>query len=255
MSTLDVKPLNIKEKNPEGILNESALLPNCPRRVTVWGRSGSGKTWFVIHILTQMFHKPVGGICLICKNANQESYQALEKWAEKNDWPYEQGEVLDEELFHALVENDTPKLLIFDDLTATDDITYLNKAYQHGRVQNLYCVCISQNYRSIPVMVRNNSNLFIIFPLSSPHIANSIINAISNFVSYPEELKRAYNMITKPKYIHSCLFLQIDGDQSALFTKDGKLFSIEDFKPLKIKDRKKGKKDSESDSTDLESSD
>lgn len=245
---MDIKPIIIKEKHKGGIVNSSSLLKNGVRRLGCIGSSGSGKTTFITRWFIPMIH-PVFKILVIAKNQDQDQYKAIEKYCKQKNIEYLMLDEFTMKDFQDLRCDDTPKLIIYDDLANTDNIDALLAVSKYGRVSHCYLCVISQDYKSINLQVRQNLNMYVIFPLGAAHAARSMINGLSAYVN-GENLKKAYKYICKPQNRFSCLIIQTDGP-SVIMLQDGELYDIQNnFKQVTLKkhNQKKNKSsDSESD--------
>ena len=138
---------------------------------------------------------------------------------------------------HEMREDDTPKLLVYDDLANTDNFDALMGVAKYGRVKHIYLCVIGQDYRSIPREVRQNLNQYAVFPLGAPHAARAMVNGLSAYVN-EENLKKAYKYICKPKNKYSCIFIQMDG-LSIIMDRDGNIWNLANFQSIALKGRDK----------------
>jgi len=239
---MDIAPIIINEKHKGGIENRSALLENGVKRIGIIGGSGSGKTTWITKWYIPMIHDPIGGITVVAKNQEQIQYETIEKYCKKVKIPYDLLEEFTMEEMHEMREDDTPKLLIYDDLANTDDFTALLGVAKYGRVKHIYLAVIGQDYRSIPREVRQNLNQYVVFPLGAPHAARAMINGLGAFVD-EDNLKKAYKWTCKPKNKYSCIFIQLDG-LSIIMDKEGNIWNLANFQSIALKGRgKEGKKE------------
>ena len=216
------------------------------KRTVVVGASGSGKTRAVSSLLTQMLHPPVDGLYIYTKIPDQENYRALERWCQKKKYPFymrcgepedqmdleddEDGDdkgrdpsgrgktTLDEEDFRQILGNEGPKTVIFDDLADDDQLQGLIKIYQMGRVPHAQPICITQDFCTIPKMIRNNSNIIMVFPINNPYVENQSKHMIAKLTNYPEAFFRAYDYIKRNK--HAFILVETGCDNQYLFDKD-----------------------------------
>lgn len=242
---MDVKPILIKDKFGAGIKNRSLLLKNGVKRLGILGGSGSGKTTFITKWYIPMIHEAIGGITVVAKNTEQHQYEAVEKYCKKAKINYNLLEEFSMDNMSDLRHDDLPKLIIYDDLANTDNMDALLAVAKYGRVKHIYLAVIAQDYKSIPIQVRQNLNQYLIFPLGAPHAARSMINGLSAFVN-EENLKRAYKFICKPENKYSCIFIQLDG-MSVVISKNGDLWDLSNFQSIYLKSKKDDDKDDEED--------
>lgn len=232
---MDIKPILINEKFKGGINNRSSLLENGVKRCGVIGGSGSGKTTWLAKWYIPMIHEPIGGITIVAKNQEQHQYEAIEKYCRKSKIPYEMLEEFTMDDMADLRADDTPKLVIYDDLANTDNMDALLAVSKYGRVKHIYLVVIGQDYKSIPREVRQNLNQYAIFPLGAAHAARSMINGLGAFVD-EENLKKAYKFISRPANKYSCIFIQLDG-LSVIMDKEGNIWNLANFQSITLKAR------------------
>lgn len=233
---MDIKPIVIKEKHKGGIENRSSLMQNGVKRIGVIGGSGSGKTTWLTHWFIAMMHEPIGGVTVVAKNTEQDQYTAIEAYCKKSKIPYQMLEEYTMEDMKELRKDDTPKLVIYDDLAGTDDFDALLATSKYGRVKHIYLAVLGQDYTSIPKEVRQNLNMYAIFPLGAPHAARAMISGLSAFVN-EDNLKKAYKWIQKPVNKYSCIIIQLDG-RSVIMDKEGALWDLKNFQSIVLEGRK-----------------
>ncbi len=240
---MDINPILIKEKFRGGIENRSSFLENGVKRIGIIGGSGSGKTTWIVKWWISCIHEPIGGITVVAKNQEQHQYEAIETYCKKTKIPYNMLEEFTMDDMAELRADDTPKLLIYDDLGATDNFDALLAVSKYGRVRHIFLAVIGQDYKSIPMQVRQNLNQYAIFPLGAPHAARSMINGLGAFVD-EEQLKKAYKWICRPVNKYSCIFIQLDA-MSVLMDKNGSIWDLRNFQSITLEARKKKGKETE----------
>jgi hypothetical protein len=214
---------------------------NGVKRIAIIGGSGSGKTTWIVKWYIPMIHEPIGSIIVVAKNQEQHQYDSVKKYCTKSKIPYNMLEEFTMDDMAELRADDTPKLVIYDDLANTDNMDALLAVSKYGRVKHIYLAVIGQDYKSIPREIRQNLNQYCIFPLGAPHAARSMINGLGAFVD-EENLKKAYKYICKPANKYSCIFIQLDG-LSVIMGKDGDIWDLKNFQSitLEAKTKKKAK--------------
>lgn len=133
-----------------------------------------------------------------------------------------------------------PKIVIFDDIAIKDDnFKYMTKIAQWGRVKNIYLVLITQNLNSIFAgdmgkVIRNNFNMFFIFPIGSKTLQKAMESSLSN-VALPEDLEKGFSVISNPQNKHSCMLLS-DGLKTGnlIIDKDYNMYNLSTLKPVKV---------------------
>jgi hypothetical protein len=243
---MDVQPLIIKEKFKGGIQNNSTLLTNGVKRLACIGGSGSGKTTWLTRWWLPMIHKPIGGITVVAKNQEQDQYKCIEHYCKKEKIPYTMLEEFTMDDFQSLREDDTPCLVIYDDLANTDNMDALLGVSKYGRVRHIYLCVVGQDYKSIPREVRQNITSYAVFPCGAAHAARSMISGLSAWVN-EENLKKAYKFICKPQNKYAMILIQTDG-RSVIMNKDGDIWDLNNFQSIALDSRdnkKKGKQKKE----------
>jgi hypothetical protein len=240
---MDIQPIIINEKHAGGIENRSALLENGVKRIGIIGGSGSGKTTWITKWYLPCIHEPIGGITVIAKNQEQVQYETIEKYCKKAKIEYSLLEEFTMDDMHAMREDDTPKLLIYDDLANTDNFDALLGVAKYGRVKHIYLAVIGQDYTSVPKEVRQNLNQYAIFPLGAAHAARSMISGLSAYVDQ-DNLKKAYKWTCKPANKYSMILIQMDG-LSIIMNKNDDIWNLANFQSLSLTPRTKGKKGKE----------
>lgn len=240
--SLDVKPIKINNEFEQGIINQSALIPNKVRRTCIVGSSGSGKTYFATSILPMMYHKP-HKVFIFGKTDEelQPGYMTLRCHCEDNDIPFEVSQEITTDHIKELLCDDLVKYVIIDDYVGkTEDRDDLIKLlYMRGRNHHVYPVCISQDFTNINKAIRNSITNWVIYPLENPLVMRSNLGAFKSIIP-ADRLEMAREFIQSNPY--SCLFLQRDGD-NVIITGDNppKVVDIKTGYPLDLSKRKKDK--------------
>lgn len=226
----------------DGIQNRSSLLSNGPKRFLAVGKAGSGKTAFVFHTLSQMVHKPLGGVFVVSQTPEQNHYQDLRRWCAKEDIMFIIDTKIEPEYFEMIFSNDLPKLVLFDDFNyRISETKYLSIFFRNGRQRNIYVVVISQDLTSVDKDMRINCSGAILFPMSSGTLAQSMLRQMATFIS-PEVLAEAYKYICRKENKHSCIFLSNDGGRNCIIHADKSMIDLENGEQLVLAPEKKGKK-------------
>lgn len=211
---------NLYEKIPKELLdkveNPNFNIHNLklPFRMCIVAPSGSGKTNFLVNLLS-MFSVGKGtfaSIHIITKNADEPLYkwvkgksdQIVIKEGLTNTPPLDK---FDKELNH---------LVVWDDLVLSKDLSMVENYYIRARKLNVSVIFISQSYFKIPKIIRNNCSYMVLLKLSGNREVNMILSEFGLGVS-KEELIELYEYATREKF--SPLLIDLEADKFNRFRK------------------------------------
>lgn len=221
--TKDAKPIKIEnmyEKIPKDLL-DNADNPNfdlhhlkLPFRMCVVAPSGSGKTNFVLNLIS-IFSRGRGSFAsvdIITRNKDEPLYRWLVMKCEQinikegmeNIPPLDK---MDKEINH---------LVIFDDLVLAKDQSRIENYYIRARKLNCSVIYLSQSYYRIPKIIRSNCNYMCILKLSGNREVKMILSEFGLGVS-KEELLRLYTEATAEKF--QPLIIDMDEEAPKRFRK------------------------------------
>ena len=186
---------------------------DCPFRILIIGRSGSGKKNTLLHLIKN-FH-PIDKIYLYAKDTDEKKYQFLINKRKQagiknlND-PHafiEYSDDMNDELddFNNYNKNrDKKVLIIFDDMIA--DImrsetfkAIVKEPFIRCRKLNISIVFITQSYFRTPKDARLNSTHYILMKIGNKKELKSIAEENSGHLDFKDFLK-IYNYCTKEPY-------------------------------------------------------
>lgn len=204
------KELLDKVENPNFNIHKLKL----PFRMCIVAPSGSGKTNFLVNLLS-MFSVGKGtfaSINIITKNADEPLYkwvkgksdQIVIKEGLTNTPPLDK---FDKELNH---------LVVWDDLVLSKDLSMVENYYIRARKLNVSVIFISQSYFKIPKIIRNNCSYMVLLKLSGNREVNMILSEFGLGVS-KEELIELYEYATREKF--SPLLIDLEADKFNRFRK------------------------------------
>jgi len=204
------KELLDKVDNPNFNIHQLKL----PFRMCIVAPSGSGKTNFLVNLLS-IFSVGKGtfaSITIITKNADEPLYrwikgksdQIVIKEGLSNTPPLDK---FDKEINH---------LVVWDDLVLSKDLSMVENYYIRARKLNVSVIFISQSYFKIPKIIRNNCSYMILLKLSGNREVNMILSEFGLGVS-KEELIELYEYATKEKF--SPLLIDLEADKYNRFRK------------------------------------
>lgn len=189
--------INFYEVIPKKYLN-NAENPNydlhnfeLPFRMVVVAPSGSGKTNFLLNLLS-LFCKGKGTfltINIITANKNEPLYEYIEN--EHKAIQIKEGIIntpgLDD------FDKKYNHLVVWDDLVLTKNQNVIEQYFLRARKQNVSVIYLSQSYYDIPKFIRKNSNYLVLLNLNgSKREQTAILNEWATDLD-KETLTRIYN--------------------------------------------------------------
>jgi hypothetical protein len=211
---------NLYEKIPKELLdkveNPNFHLHNLklPFRMCIVAPSGSGKTNFLVNLLS-IFSNGVGtfqSIHIITRNKDEPLYrwisgksdQLIIKEGLSNTPPLDK------------FDKDYNHLVVWDDLVLSKDLTMVENYYIRARKLNVSVIFISQSYFKIPKIIRNNCSYMVLLKLSGNREVNMILSEFGLGVT-KDELISLYEYATKEKF--SPLLIDLESDKDNRFRK------------------------------------
>ena len=211
---------NLYEKIPKELLdkveNPNFHLHNLklPFRMCIIAPSGSGKTNFLVNLLS-IFSNGVGtfqSIHIITRNKDEPLYRWI---SGKSDQL-----VIKEGLSNTppldKFDKDYNHLVVWDDLVLSKDLTMVENYYIRARKLNVSVIFISQSYFKIPKIIRNNCSYMVLLKLSGNREVNMILSEFGLGVT-KDELISLYEYATKEKF--SPLLIDLESDKDNRFRK------------------------------------
>jgi hypothetical protein len=186
-----------------------------PMRMCIVAPSGSGKTNFLINLIS-LFSKGKKGtfstINIITRNKDEPLY----KWIlTKTDQI-----VIKEGLSNTPKLDDFDKeknhLVVWDDLVLSKDLSMVENYYIRARKLNVSVIFISQSYFKIPKIIRNNCSYMVLLKLSGNREVNLILSEFGLGIT-KDELIEFYQYATREKF--SPLIIDMEGDPADRFRK------------------------------------
>lgn len=210
------KIVNMYERIPKDLL-DTADNPNIhlhklklPFRMCVVAPSGSGKTNFIVNLIS-LFSKGKGtfqSIDIITRNKDEPLYRFLQLKAESINIKegLENTPKLDK------MEKADNHLVIFDDLVLAKDQSQIENYYIRARKLNCSVIYLSQSYYRIPKIIRNNCNYMVLLKLSGQREVNMILSEFGLGVS-KEQLLDLYKQATAEKFQPLLIDLEEEPDK------------------------------------------
>ena len=165
---------NTKNKKFKQLL---PFMPNDTFRMLICGKSGSGKTNLLYHMLIEpLLH--YDEIHLYAKNLEQEKYQNLmNKMNEiSREVDYDIITVSNDKIIPIthLPYEDHQKIIIFDDYVCEKNQSEIVDYFIQGRQKNCSIIYLSQSFYKTPKDIRLNCSHFCIFKFPSSRERNLI---------------------------------------------------------------------------------
>jgi len=191
----------VKAENPNFDVHQIKI----PARIVVSAPSGTGKTNFVMNFI-QHFCAGKGtfaDILVLTKDKAEPLYEYLET----------KGVQVEEGLHHLpdlnKFDKDVNHLIVIDDLMLAKNQDQVCEYFMRCRKKNVTIMYLAQHYYRIPIIVRQNSNYFVILKAGNKKSLNLMLNEFSVGVD-KDQLINMYEHATKEKFN----FLLINCDES-----------------------------------------
>lgn len=186
------------------------LIKPC-QMISIIGPTGAGKSQIILEFLSRKNEAFYKIILFTGSTVDEPLYNLLEKHIDG-------VEMIDnaDELPDLTEMNDedkkTEKLIIFDDIInlPKKQLTKIQKWFNSARKYGYTCIATAQNYTDLPIQIRRNTMIFMIFRLNDINTINQILKNHNNNGDNKELVKQAYFMATsKP---HNFFLLDTTSD-------------------------------------------
>lgn len=171
-----------------------------PFRMCIAAPSGAGKTNFLCNLLTA-FDNTFYQIIICVKNKAEPLYEMIEEKLNKKSNQvqiYEDGEVPPLNNFN---KDNKARLIIFDDLLF-DNQSEIKQYYIRGRkVGHFSCIYLSQNYFSIPPVIRRNCQYIVLGRNLLKRDLNIILQEISSDLTIDDLMKYYAEASAQPLHV------------------------------------------------------
>ena len=182
---------------PDKNFNKHLIKP-C-QMISIIGPTGAGKSQCIVDFLSRKndaFYR----IILFSGSTTDESlYRLLQKHINGIKL-IDKAEDLPE-----LVDNDDDKalekLIIFDDIInlSKKEMLKIQKYFNSARKYGFTCICTAQNVTNLPLQIRRNTHIFILFRLNDVNSINHILRTYDNGDD-KEAVRHAYFKSTEQKF-------------------------------------------------------
>ena len=178
-------------------------MPDDTFRMLICGNSGSGKTNLLYHLLM----KPLvffDMIHLYAKNLEQEKYQNMIKSFSdiSRSIGYDALICSNDEIVPVIMENESQKIVIFDDFVCDKNQKPLIDYFIRGRHKNCSVIYLSQSFYGTPKNIRLNCSHFCIYDFPSSNERNLISRELGvNKEDYIKATQKPYSFlyVDKPR--------------------------------------------------------
>jgi ABC-type dipeptide/oligopeptide/nickel transport system ATPase component len=185
-----------------------------PFRMCIVAPSGSGKTNFLVNLLSLFSHNKgtFQSINIITRNKDEVLY----KWIQSKTDQI----IIQEGLGHTPKLDDFDKefnhIVIFDDLVLSKDLSMVENYYIRARKLNVSVIFISQSFFKIPKIIRNNCSYMVLLKLSGNREVNIILSEFGLGIT-KEDLIKIYEYATQEKF--SPLLIDMESSKDSRFRK------------------------------------
>lgn len=186
-----------------------------PFRLCCVAPSGSGKTNWLMNLISLMSAKPKGtfaDITIITRNADEPLY----KWLTDICDDVKIHESLNELPVLDKMDKDVNHLVCIDDMVLEKNQDRIKNYYIRCRKLNCSIAYLSQSYFAIPKIIRNNCNYLVLLKLSGHREVNMILSEGGLGVS-KDCLLKLYQDATAEKF--SPFIIDYDEDPSKRYRK------------------------------------
>jgi len=204
------KELLDKVDNPNFNLHRLKL----PFRMCIVAPSGSGKTNFLVNLLSIMSSGKgtFASIHIITKNADEPLYKWIQSKSDQIIIKEGISNTPDLDKFDKQLNH----LVVWDDLILSKNLSMVENYYIRARKLNVSVIFISQSYFKIPKIIRNNCSYMVLLKLSGNREVNMILSEFGLGVS-KEQLIALYEFATREKF--SPLLIDLEADKDSRFRK------------------------------------
>lgn len=170
--------------NPNKAEDEDVLAPKHPFRLMICGAAGSGKTNFLLNLLTKLLE--YDKIYIYTKTPHQDKYQFLKTYYETIEQDPELKDMLDlpicymEDSLDKMIpvqqcDSAFKNVIVFDDLVSEPNQKPMIDAFIHGRHSNASCIYLTQSYFTVPTDIRKQCSHFAFFESPTQNDEQQII--------------------------------------------------------------------------------
>lgn len=166
---------NVEDNNNVNFKQTHKLMPDRCFRMLICGPSGSGKTNLLLDMIYRLSY--FDKIYLYAKNLEQTKYQHMMQTFEpiSEEVSYPILEVSNDEIIPVTeMDNESQKIVIFDDFVCEKNQNPLIEYFIRGRHKNCSVIYLSQSFYKTPKDIRLNCSHFCIYDFPSINERNMI---------------------------------------------------------------------------------
>ena len=165
--------------------------------ISIIGQTGSGKTQAILEFLSRKSDAFYRIIYFSGSTVDEPLLKLLEKHLEGIELLDNADELPELEQMNE-EEKKHEKLIIFDDIInlPKKQLTKIQKWFNSSRKYGFSCIAVAQNYTDLPIQMRRNTMIFIIFRLNDMNTINQILKNHNNNGDNKELVKEAYFIST-----------------------------------------------------------
>ena len=166
---------NVEDNNKVNFKQAHKLMPDRCFRMLICGPSGSGKTNLLLDMIYRLLY--FDKIYLYAKNLEQTKYQHMMQTFEpiSEEVGYPILEVSNDEIIPVTeMDNESQKIVIFDDFVCEKKQNPLIEYFIRGRHKNCSVIYLSQSFYKTPKDIRLNCSHFCIYDFPSKNERNMI---------------------------------------------------------------------------------
>lgn len=172
------------------------LIKPC-QMISIIGQTGCGKSQIILEFLSRKNEAFYKIILFTGSTVDEPLYKLLEKHIDGIEMIDNADELPD---LTEMNDEDkkTEKLIIFDDIInlPKKQLTKIQKWFNSSRKYGYTCIATAQNYTDLPIQLRRNTMIFMIFRLNDINTINQILKNHNNNGDNKELVKQAYFMAT-----------------------------------------------------------
>lgn len=172
------------------------LIKPC-QMISIIGQTGSGKSQAILEFLSRKNEAFYKIILFTGSTVDEPLYKLLEKHIDGIEMIDNADELPD---LTEMNDEDkkAEKLIIFDDIInlPKKQLTKIQKWFNSSRKYGYTCIATAQNYTDLPIQLRRNTMIFMIFRLNDINTINQILKNHNNNGDNKELVKQAYFMAT-----------------------------------------------------------
>jgi hypothetical protein len=209
-----IKP-DIKETDKVPVIEPKEFIPQHSFRMYICGGSGSGKTNYVINLLTCIYPKYFHKVFILSANFyNDQIYRALDGKVPEEQIIVDADEIepVMQDIFDEQEEPDNKTrrvLIVVDDfMNEVANSKAMQAIFTKGRARNISIILINQSYKSVHPKIRSNCTHLMFFGTNENEI-RKIWEEHASTMSLPQ-FQAIFNVATKPTASDPRPFLTID---------------------------------------------